>query len=112
VKRSFAIVFSLLLIAAQTFAVPGPVSSTGTIADTGCCCDDCRCCVGESRTPAAPPVEATVPAAAQNQFVLPPATDAILTLAAPVNESSPASVHPEFRAATPPLFQRNCALLI
>jgi hypothetical protein len=114
VKQLATIIFSLLLIVAQTFAVVAPVSSGVTLAKASCCggeCQDCKCCVSESSGPVTP-LQSPAPAPAQNQFVFPFVAVAIFTLATPTDELSPASVHAEFRAATPPLFQRNCVFLI
>ena len=111
-KQFAAIVFSLLLIVAQTFAVPAPVSSGVAVAKPACCGEDCQCSVSQSGAPAAPPVESTAPAAAQNQFVLPPVATVIFTLAAPVENSFSSSDRAELRAAATPIFLRNCSLLI
>ncbi len=110
-KQFAAIAFSLLLIAAQTFAVPAPVSSGVAVAKPACCGEDCQCSVSQSGAPSASPVESTAPAAAQNQFVLPPVATVIFTLAAPANVFSSASAA-AFPAAVLPLYRRNCALLI
>ena len=111
-KQLTAIAFSLLLIVAQTFAVAAPMSGAVAVAKPSCCCEDCRCCVGESNAPSVPLVPSTAPVAAQNQFVLPPAAVVMFTLGVPADEFSPASTNAEFRAAALPLFQRNCVFLI
>lgn len=111
-KQLTAIAFSLLLIVAQTFAVAAPVSGAVAVAKPSCCCEDCRCCVGESSAPSVPLVPSTAPVAAQNQFVFPPVAVVILTLAAQGDEFFPPSARAEFRAAALPLFQRDCVFLI
>jgi hypothetical protein len=50
VKLPLAILFSLLLLAAQTFAVEVPMSGGPAEAESGCCesCVHCTCCMTES----------------------------------------------------------------
>ena len=110
-KQFSAIVFSLLLIVAQTFAVNGSVSG-GDAASAKCCASPACCCVSQSDAPSAPPVESTAPAAAQNQFIVPLVAVTLFTLAAPENTFSSASVPAELRPATAPIFTRNCSFLI
>jgi hypothetical protein len=112
VKRLAAIVFSLLLLVTQTFAVALPAGSLVPMDGPDCCCDNCQCCVQESAPPAAPLAQASVLGAAQNQFILLPSAVVVFVLAAPAVESVPASTFAECRAAALPIFQRNCVFLI
>jgi hypothetical protein len=112
VKQLAAIVFSLLLIVAQTFAVAAPMSSGASVVKRSCCGNDCQCCVSQSGAPATAPVESTAPAAAQNQLLFPPVALMCFTLPVPVDVFSPAFAAPQFRSASVPLFQRDCTFLI
>ena len=111
-KQLAAIAFSLLLIVAQTFAVAVPVSSKPVAKKPSCCGEDCHCAMSQSGTPSAPPAESAPPAAVQNQFVFPPATVLAFVLFAAPAEISPASSAADLHAAAPPLFRRNCSLLL
>ena len=111
-KQLAAIAFSLLLIVAQTFAVTATVSSGVSVARPDCCDVTCHCCVSQSSAPSVPPIESATPVAVQNQFALMPVAVVPFALAALVDKIPPASASTEFRAATSPIFQRNCSLLI
>jgi hypothetical protein len=111
-QRAFAIVFGLLLFVAQTFAVQVSASSGAPMAKRSCCGDDCQCCVGQPVSPAAPPLEAAAPAAAHNQSSLLPVGLLSFSLSGPTDISSPVTTATSIRAASVPLFQRNCSFLI
>jgi hypothetical protein len=112
VKKFVAILFSLLLIVAQTFAVARPVSSSAPVTKPSCCGDDCSCCVSQSRPSPAPSATMPAPAPAHNLFSLPPATIALFKVGPLGVESSPASASAQFRPAAVLIFQRNCLFLI
>jgi hypothetical protein len=112
VKKFVTIVFSLLLIVAQTFAVALPVSSSAPVTKRSCCGDECTCCFSQSSSSTAPVAATTAPAPAQNQFSLPPNAVVIFTVGALGVECSSALASADFRPASVPLFQRNCLFLI
>jgi len=112
VKRLTAILFSLLLIVAQTFAVVTPVSGKPAVMKSNCCGDVCCCSVNQPSAPSVPLTEPTAPTVAQNQFVFPPSAFVAFLLAVPVSNLSPAPAAADLHAAAPPLFRRNCSLLI
>ena len=111
-KQLAAIAFSLLLIVAQTFAVAVPVSSKPVAKKPSCCGEDCHCSLSQSGRPSAPPAESAAPAAVQNQFVFLPVTTVAFLLAAPASKVSSVPAAADLQAAAPPLFRRNCSLLL
>jgi hypothetical protein len=111
-KKSIAILFSLLLIVAQTVVVAAPVSSSASAMKRTCCGEDCRCCVGQSSAPVRLPIETSLPVAAQSQFIFIRSAVVILTLAVPVAAQACVSTRAVLHRAELPIFQRNCAFLI
>ena len=106
-RQVAAMVISLLLIAAGTFAVPVSVSGGSTAKRAGCCSDDCRCCVRQSGAPATAPIQATAPVVVQQLVTLPTTAAANVWFAPPPHLMSPIRIAFLY-AAMQPLFQRNC----
>jgi len=112
VKQIVTILFSLLLIAAQTFAVALPVGSSAPVTKRSCCGDECQCCVSQPEACGTAPIQAPSPVTGQYQLALPLASTLLFTAGSPANETFPASAVSEFRPAATPLFRRNCTFLI
>jgi hypothetical protein len=112
VKQLVAIIFSLLIIVAQTFAVAVPVSSRSCAPKAGCCGESCTCHVDQGGGSPAPPVESTAPTGAFSQFMLLPAGRVLFKIARAEKASSVPSADRLLSAASQPLFRLNCALLI
>jgi hypothetical protein len=115
VKQLVAILFSLLLIVAQTLAVALSVSSGPCVAKAGCCCcggENCQCHVGQGGDSPVPPVESTVPSSAFLNFMLFPAGPVLFEIALAASPSSAPCAATLLSAASQPLFRLNCALLI
>jgi len=112
VKQLAAIAFSLLLIVAQTLAVAVPVSGKQVAMKPSCCGEECQCSLSQSGTPSVPPTEPAAPAAVQNQFVFLPVTTVAFLLAASASKVSSFPAAADLHAAAPPLFRRNCSLLL
>jgi hypothetical protein len=113
VKSTFAILFSLLLIAPQTFAVAVPVNCGPTVAKSGCCacCVHCACCVTESeRTPFSTP-QSTLPVRG-GQLVFLPSAQGVFASPPDCADKTFAFLEAFLALVQPPIFQRNCALLI
>jgi len=111
VKALLAIVFSLLLIAAQTPPVLASMGSKAAVVKRSCCGEDCACSLSHPVAPVAPPIQSAAMAFSSLQSFVPAATVVLLKLPAAASESAfslPASLPP---AAHPPLFRLNCALL-
>lgn len=114
-KRLAAILFCLLLIVAQTFAVALPVSSGPCAPRAGCCCcggSDCQCQVDQGGDRPVPPVESTVPGSASLNLILLPAGQVLFKIAPAENTSSVPNTDSYVSVASQPLFRLNCALLI
>lgn len=112
VKRLAAILFSLLLIVAQSTVIATPVSSRSCAPRASCCGQDCQCHVDQPDGGSAAPVETTALPSSTHQFVLVP-------VAAGSNAPAAAANFPAFSLAgtrrpvpLQPLFRLNCALLI
>lgn len=110
-KRLAAILFSLLLIVAQSTVIATPVSSRPCAPKASCCGEDCQCHVDQSDGGSAAPVESTAPPSSTLQFVLVPVAVGQVAPAAAASFSS--SLAGSRRPAMlQPLFRLNCALLI
>ncbi|MFN3409899.1 MAG: hypothetical protein ACK45B_12935 [Limisphaerales bacterium] len=113
-KLPLAILFSPLLLAAQTFAVAVPVSGGPAEAESGCCetCVHCTCCVTESEgapifvPQPAPPVRSIC------QFLLVPCVSFWFELPATAADRTFSHREASLTTVQPPLFQRNCVFLI
>jgi hypothetical protein len=114
VNRAFAILSSLLLIVVQTFAVTTPVSRGPAVAEPGCCdaCADCACCVAESNGPSTPAPLTTAPARADSQFQFVLIGQPLFELPSIPASTAVLSSGVSRAAFEPPLFLRNCTLLI
>lgn len=113
-KRAFVILFSLLLIATQTFAVARPVSS-GPMDARHCCCEgcvQCACCLTGGETDSTPQESAATVAPVINQFVFILSTQVLLGISPTSAESFRAASNASLAAVQPPIFQRNCVFLI
>ena len=113
-KQLTAILFSLLLIAAQTFAVAGPVSGGLTVARSGCCesCVHCACCVTESEGAPVSAPQSTPPVRGGCQFLFVPSAQVLFELSSACADKIFAFSDASLTAVQPPIFQRNCVLLI
>jgi hypothetical protein len=113
VKQFVAIVFSLLLIVAPTFAGRVTVGSDAPPAKPDCCggeCD-CHCCVAQSDAPASVPVELAWPGFSQQGFVLLPAA-LVVVLAQDLLVISPADFSSaQFPGSVPPFLRHRTLLL-
>ena len=109
-----AILFSLLLIAAQSLVVAMPVSGGPCLPEASCCgCGNACDCHVDRDTSAVPPVESAVVASPSSPQV------AWVPVACLPCQRAPAEVSflvPKadtlLSAASQPLFRLNCALLI
>jgi hypothetical protein len=113
VKPVFAILFSLLLIAAQTFVVAAPVSSGPAEAKSSCCesCVHCACCVTESE---GAPVSApqSTPPVRGGQLVFLPSAQVWFELPSAGADKTFSFLDASLTVVQPPIFQRNCVFLI
>lgn len=113
-KLPLAILFSLLLLAAQTPAVAVPMSSSPAEAESGCCesCVHCTCCVTESEgAPVSTPLP-TPPVRSGGQLLFVPIAPALFELP-PASAGGTFSRHEtSLTVVQPPIFQRNCVFLI
>jgi len=114
VKHAFAILFSLLLIAAQTFAVAVPVSRGLTVVKSDCCesCLHCACCVTESEGAPVSAPQSTLPVRGGGQFVFLPRAPVLFGLPSVCADRTCPFLDASLTAVQPPIFQRNCVLLI
>jgi hypothetical protein len=112
VKRLAAILFSLLLIVAQSTVIATPVSSRPCAPKASCCGEDCQCHVDQPDGGSAAPVEATALPSSTHQFVLVPVAAGQMTPAAAANLPSFSLAGSRRPATLQPLFRLNCALLI
>lgn len=111
-KQLAAIIFSLLLIVGQTFAVMAPVSSKPTMSKPSCCGGKCDCSLNQSSAPSSAPVESNALSTAPHQLVVPPSFTLAFLLAPSAREAFAAYAVADSHAAAPPLFRRNCTLLL
>jgi len=114
VKPAFAILFSLLLIAAQTFAVAVPVSRGLTVVKSDCCesCVHCACCVTESEGAPVSAPQSTLPVRGGGQFVFVPSAQILFEVPSACADKNSPFHDASLTAVQPPIFQRNCVLLI
>ena len=115
-KRAFAILFSLLLLATQTaFTAPGACQSAQKVGAHNCCTSTSHCqqhcCVTKSGAPGAPSVPATPPVSQIDLQILPASQLALdqsaADFSAPVGDASSF-----LTVTTVPLYQRNCSFLV
>lgn len=113
-KHAFAICLSLLLIAAQTFAVAASVTSGPMAAKSGCCesCVHCTCCVTESEGAPVSAPQSTPPVRGGGQFVFLPSAQVVFELPSACAEGAFPFLDASLTAVQQPIFQRNCVLLI
>lgn len=113
-KHALAIRFSLLLIAAQALAVAAPVSRGLTVAKSGCCegCPQCVCCVTESEGAPGSVPPSPLPVRGGGQLVFLPSAPVLFGLPSLCADRTGTFFNPSLIAVQPPIFQRNCVLLI
>ena len=111
-KQVAVILFTLLLIVAQTFAVAVPVSSRHCAERTGCCCGKgCVCQVDQGENDV-PPFETAVPVSGPIQFIIVPAGRVLIEIAPVADSLSIPFVGTPWLAGSQPLFRLNCAMRI
>jgi hypothetical protein len=112
VKHLVTIFLSLLLVASQTSAVADATGRSAAVTKPGCCGNNCQCCVGQPDAPLPAPAQAPASVSAHNPFVLPPTAVMRFTAGPSSDGLFPLAATATFRAASMPLFQRNCVFLI
>jgi hypothetical protein len=111
-RTALAIVFSALLVVAQSVTTTEPVSCLTGVAK--CCCSDCTtsCC---TPNPNPPQSQTPTPARAVSQNQLPsvaPVCEPLLSFPTERAMAPPCSFRTAITLSDAPLYQRHCAYLI
>lgn len=113
-KRTVAIVLSLILLGIQAMATVQTSSDFGAQKKSACCSGNVTecCCFTESTSAPQPPPAATAPLAPYNNFTAVLSTLVAWTLPESARSQISSSALATSAAHALPLFTRDCALLI
>jgi hypothetical protein len=113
-KRTVAIVLSLILIGIQTMVAVQLSSDLSAQKQSSCCSNQVAecCCFTEANSASSPLPAATTPLPSQNNFSAILSTLVVWTVPASAPSQLSSSASAPSLAFALPLFQRDCALLI
>lgn len=111
-KRTVAIVLSLILIGIQTMVAVQTTSAGLVSQTTAACCKTNCCCVSEATSAPQSLPAATTPLAAQNNFTAVLSMLVVWTLPESARSQFVSSASAPTLASALPIFTRDCALLI